>query len=153
MEAIAPFLVPGLVLVWIVGAVWMSVVAVRISVPWFLAVLLIPGAVLVFVFLHWDVAKKPFPLYVGPALLVDVGRHRPKHVPHALAHGIFDPDHVGPERRKPLGGAGASQLAGEVADADVRERGGQWRLLAGREAPPYPAGRRAGKLQRGLRGG
>ena len=39
----------------------------------------------------------------------------------ALAHRILDADHLGAERGEEPGRAGAGELAGEVADAEVRE--------------------------------
>ena len=50
------------------------------------------------------------------------GRHAAQDVPRALAHRVLDADHLGAERGEELGGAGAGELPGEVADADVRER-------------------------------
>ncbi len=69
MEILPHLILPALVLAWIVGAIWMVIAALRVSVVWFLAVILIPGAALVFAILHWDVAKKPFFLYAGPGVL------------------------------------------------------------------------------------
>ena len=59
---------------------------------------------------------------VDAAPVVEEGRHPAQDVPGALAHRILDPDHLGAERGEELGGAGAGELAGEVADPDVRER-------------------------------
>ena len=39
-------------------------------------------------------------------------------VPTAFVRRVFDADDLGAERRQPLGGAGAGQLPGEVADAE-----------------------------------
>ena len=43
-----------------VGGIWLLVVAFKTSIGWGLASLFIPFAGLVFVFTHWDDAKKPF---------------------------------------------------------------------------------------------
>lgn len=69
MEVVAIVLLCALILVSVIGSIWMLVTAVRVSVLWFLAVFFIPGAVLVFAILHWDVAKKPFLLSIAPGLL------------------------------------------------------------------------------------
>jgi hypothetical protein len=69
METFALFLLCGLILVSIIGSIWMLITAVRVSILWFLAVLFIPGAILIFAVRHWDVAKKPFLLSAGPGLV------------------------------------------------------------------------------------
>jgi hypothetical protein len=69
METFALFLLCGLILVSIIGSIWMLIAAVRVSILWFLAVIFIPGAFLVFAVRHWDVAKKPFLLSAGPGLV------------------------------------------------------------------------------------
>jgi hypothetical protein len=69
METLALFLLCGVILVSVVGSIWMLIAAARVSVLWFLAVFFIPGAIFVFAARHWDVAKKPFLLTAGPALL------------------------------------------------------------------------------------
>jgi len=69
MEMVALVLLCGLILVSVIGSVWMLIAAARVSVLWFLAVLLIPGGLLVFAIRHWDVAKKPFILSAGPGLV------------------------------------------------------------------------------------
>ena len=69
MEMVALFLLCALILVSVIGSIWMLITAVRVSVLWFLAVFLIPGAVLVFAIRHWNVAKKPFLLSTAPGLL------------------------------------------------------------------------------------
>ena len=60
---------------------------------------------------------------VDAAPVVDERRHPAQDVPGALSHRVLDADHLGAERGEELGRAGPGQLAGEVADADVRERG------------------------------
>jgi len=44
----------------VITAFWYVFEACRVHILWGLAVLLIPGVSLVFLFMHWDVAKKPF---------------------------------------------------------------------------------------------
>jgi hypothetical protein len=68
MEMVVLFFLGALVLASVIGSIWMLVTAARVSVLWFLAVFLIPGAILVFAILHWDVAKKPFLLSTAPGL-------------------------------------------------------------------------------------
>ena len=69
METLALVLLGGVILVSVIGSIWMLIAAARVSVLWFLAVLFIPGAILVFAARHWDVAKKPFILAAGPGLI------------------------------------------------------------------------------------
>lgn len=47
-------------LVLVVSGIWLLVVAFQTSVLWGLLSLLVPFASLVFVIIHWQVAKKPF---------------------------------------------------------------------------------------------
>ena len=54
--------------IYIVGLIWFLVVAFRESVLWGLGCLFVPVVYLVFLFLHWKDALKPFALYVGAAL-------------------------------------------------------------------------------------
>ncbi len=109
MEMIALFLLCGLILVSIIGSIWMLIAAARVSVPWFLAVLLIPGALLVFAVRHWDAAKKPFLLSAGPAL---VGIGAAILIPNMLAqrkqaaksaHAIEEPAPAAPGTAPALG--------------------------------------------------
>ncbi len=72
METVALILLCAFMLAGVVGSIWLLVTAVRVSPLWFLAVLLIPGAVLVFAYRHWDVARKPFALSAVP-MLVGIG--------------------------------------------------------------------------------
>ncbi len=69
METLALVLLCGVLLVSVIGSIWMLIAAARVSVLWLLAVFFIPGAFLVFAIRHWDVAKKPFLLTAGPAVL------------------------------------------------------------------------------------
>jgi hypothetical protein len=57
----------------LVGGIWLLVAAFKTSVGWGLASLFIPFAALVFVFKHWDVAKKPFLIQIGGIVLAVVG--------------------------------------------------------------------------------
>ena len=59
------------------------------------------------------------------APLVDEGRYPAQDVPAPLTHRVFDADHLGAERGQPLRCARAGQLAGEVTDAQCRQRVGQ----------------------------
>ena len=55
----------------IVGGIWLLVVAFQTSVWWGLGSLLLPFVSLIFVIMHWQVAKKPFLIsVVGTVLLL-----------------------------------------------------------------------------------
>jgi len=53
-----------------VGALWLICVAFQESVAWGLGVLFVPFANIVFLFRHWDVAKKPFLISLLGGLLL-----------------------------------------------------------------------------------
>lgn len=55
----AVFWVVGMILGF-VGGIWIVVLAFKESVLWGLGSLFVPFVALIFVILHWDVAKKPF---------------------------------------------------------------------------------------------
>jgi hypothetical protein len=71
-------------LISIVAGIWLLVVAFKTSVWWGLGSLLIPFVALIFVIMHWQVAKKPFlwnllgavlivvPLMMNPELLAQM---------------------------------------------------------------------------------
>ena len=60
----------GLIIVAVAG-IWMLVASFQVSLGWGLACLFISPAILVFVFAHWDEAKKPFMwMVIGSVLLV-----------------------------------------------------------------------------------
>jgi hypothetical protein len=83
MEMVLLFLLCALILAAVIGSIWMLITAARVSVPWLLAVLLIPGALLIFAVKHWDVAKKPFLLSTAPGLL---GVAAAILIPNLVAH-------------------------------------------------------------------
>jgi hypothetical protein len=60
------------VLISIVAGIWLLVVAFKTSVWWGLGSLLIPFVALVFVIMHWQVAKKPFLWNLLGAVLIVV---------------------------------------------------------------------------------
>ena len=59
---------------------------------------------------------------LGAAPVVDIGRHPAQDVPATVVRGVFNPDHFRAERGHELGCAGAGQLTGEIADAQMGER-------------------------------
>ncbi|MDF9387607.1 hypothetical protein EXZ60_01845 [Vibrio sp. 1151_11] len=48
------------IIIFIIGGIFFLIESFRESVIWGLACLFVAPVVLVFTFLHWDVAKKPF---------------------------------------------------------------------------------------------
>lgn len=62
----------GLVIV-VVGGIMLLIEAFKESVMWGVGSLLFSPVSLVFVFMHWDVAKKPFLLQLGGIALFVVG--------------------------------------------------------------------------------
>lgn len=55
----------------IVGGLWLLVLAFQTSLGWGLGTLIVPFVSLVFVFAHWDDAKRPFILQiVGVGLIL-----------------------------------------------------------------------------------
>ncbi len=52
-------MVPGYI-VMVVGSIWFLVAAFQTSIGWGLGSLFIPFVNIVFLILHWDVAKRPF---------------------------------------------------------------------------------------------
>lgn len=62
----------GLIVVFI-GAIWIIVEAFKTSILWGIGGLLIHFILLIFVILHWEVAKKPFLIYLAGIGLVFVG--------------------------------------------------------------------------------
>jgi hypothetical protein len=65
-------LVVGLIIA-AVGGIWLLVVAFQESILWGLGSLFIPLVGLVFVIMHWEVAKKPFLINIGGAVLIGLG--------------------------------------------------------------------------------
>jgi hypothetical protein len=66
---------------------------------------------------------------IRAAALVHERRHRAQDVPEPHRDRVFDADHLRTERGEPLRGAGAGELAGEVADAEMAESGGHSSIL------------------------
>src|SRR6201999_4114435 len=62
---------------------------------------------------------------LDPAPLVHERADAAQDVPAPLPHRVLDADHLGAERRQPLGRAGAGQLSAEIADAHARQRLGR----------------------------
>ena len=60
-------------LVSVVAGIWLLVVAFKTSVWWGLGSLLIPFVALIFVIMHWQVAKKPFLWNLLGGVLIAVG--------------------------------------------------------------------------------
>lgn len=56
----------------IIGGIWLLVVAFKTSILWGLGTFFIPFVGLVFVFMHWQVAKKPFLLSLLAVVLLIV---------------------------------------------------------------------------------
>jgi len=54
----------------VVGGIWLLITAFQESVGWGVACLLLPIVGLIFVFLHWEDAKKPFLISVAGNLLL-----------------------------------------------------------------------------------
>ena len=84
---------------------------------------------------------------VEPALSRLVGRIATQDVPAPLAYGVLDANDLGPERCEEARRASTGQLAGEIADTDVRQgavgHGGERTRI--RDAPvPLPAARAQG---------
>lgn len=59
-------------LISVVAGIWLLVVAFKTSVWWGLGSLLIPFVALIFVIVHWSVAKKPFLWNLLGAVLIIV---------------------------------------------------------------------------------
>ena len=64
-------------IIYLVGAVKFLIAAFNESIVWFICCLIVPFAGLVFLILHWNVAKKPFvtmligmvPMVIGAVLM------------------------------------------------------------------------------------
>ena len=59
-----------------------------------------------------------------PRPLVDPWLPAAQDIPAAFANRILDPYHFGTETRQPFGGAGTGKDAGEITDAERRQRVG-----------------------------
>lgn len=57
----------------VVGGLWLLITAFQESVGWGVACLLLPIVSLIFVFLHWEDAKKPFLIGLAGNLLLIAG--------------------------------------------------------------------------------
>ena len=62
-------LIIGMIISFI-GGIWLLVVAFQTGVWWGLGSLLLPLISLIFVILHWQVAKKPFLISLAGTILV-----------------------------------------------------------------------------------
>jgi hypothetical protein len=60
-------------LVSIVGSIMLLVVAFKESVWWGLGCIFIPFVALIFLIMHWAVAKKPFFIELAGAVLIIIG--------------------------------------------------------------------------------
>ena len=60
-------------IVVLIGAIWIIVEAFKTSILWGIGTLLLPIITLIFVFMHWDDAKKPFMIYLAGIALVVLG--------------------------------------------------------------------------------
>jgi len=60
MGALAVIVIAIGAVLGVVGGIWLLVVAFQESVLWGLGSIFVPFVSLIFVILHWDVAKKPF---------------------------------------------------------------------------------------------
>ncbi len=59
------------ILIAIVGGIWFLVVAFQESILWGLGCIFVPFVSLVFLVMHWQVAKKPFLIQMlGTALMI-----------------------------------------------------------------------------------
>ena len=73
MEILAMLLVVVGITVTLIGGVWFLVESFRESIWWGLGCLLINPIQFIFLFVHWDAAKKPFGVEVlGFAILMQV---------------------------------------------------------------------------------
>lgn len=61
------------VLMMIVGGIWLLVVQFQTSIGWGIGSLVLPVVGLVFVFMHWEVSKKPFLWQVAGIVLMMIG--------------------------------------------------------------------------------
>ncbi len=57
----------------IVGGIWLLVLAFRESIWWGLGSIFVPFVSLIFVITHWQVAKRPFLISMGGAVLLIIG--------------------------------------------------------------------------------
>jgi hypothetical protein len=65
-------MVIGIFLV-IVGGLWQLVVTFQTSIPWGIFSLLFPVVGLIFVIMHWEVAKRPFLWQVAGVVIAVIG--------------------------------------------------------------------------------
>ena len=73
MAAIAGILVLIGLIVSLVGFIWVVVVAFKTSVLWGIGSLIIPFVALIFAIMHWNIAKKPFFIWLGGLVLMIIG--------------------------------------------------------------------------------
>jgi len=65
-------LVVGLV-VSLVGGIWLLVKAFQTSILWGLGSIFVPFVSLIFVITHWEIARRPFLISLGGAVLLIIG--------------------------------------------------------------------------------
>ena len=61
------------IIIGVVGGIWLLITAFQESVGWGVACLLLPIVSLIFVFLHWQEAKKPFLIGLAGNLIALAG--------------------------------------------------------------------------------
>ena len=76
-------LILGLI-VFVIGGFWFLVVTFQKSVLWGIACLLLPIVPLIFLFVHWQEAKRPFLMQMAGFVLVLIGAF-------LGGYGIFQP--------------------------------------------------------------
>jgi F0F1-type ATP synthase assembly protein I len=74
------------VLMMIVGGIWLLVVQFQTSIGWGLGSLVLPIVGLVFVFMHWEVSKKPFLWQVAGIVLAVIAVMNQPAMMANLAH-------------------------------------------------------------------
>ena len=67
-----------------VGGIWLLIAAFQTSVWWGLGSLLLPFVSLIFVIMHWQVAKKPFLISLVGAVLLLVAAWKSPQLNHAM---------------------------------------------------------------------
>jgi len=67
------FLVVIAMVLLVVGGIWMLIETFKVGLGWGLACLFIPFVSLAFIFLHWDVAKRPFFVNLTGLVLIFIG--------------------------------------------------------------------------------
>lgn len=60
-------------IICLIGSIMFLIVAFKESILWGIACLIIPFAALVFLFMHWDRAGKPFLIYLAGIVPIALG--------------------------------------------------------------------------------